>query len=145
MLKARIHKFIALLLLLAFTSQTMATAAMKCEQEKTASNSAHLAMSEMDMSSMDMSAMDINTMDHSDSAMAHMHHMSSTQAPQHNHQEFDCCKTMGHCLFGGCILAATSNSITFFVNKVEATAEDFYLGIVPSPLASSLYRPPIFS
>jgi hypothetical protein len=118
---------------LAFTSQTMATAAMNCEQGKSASGSANVATVNMSMGDMDMS----------DPAMAHMHHMSETDHSQNTHQQFDCCKTMGHCLFGGCTLAAASNGIIFLASKLDSAAEDFYLGITPSPLASSLYRPPI--
>lgn len=139
MQKARLHKFIALLLLLAFTSQTMATAAMSCERKNEA-GSQNISMTEMDVSAMDM-----NKINHSDPAMAHMHHqMSETNHAQNQHQKFDCCKTMDHCLTGGCTLAAVSSDITLPLNKADSAVEDFYLGIAPTPLISSLYRPPIF-
>lgn len=142
--KTRIHKFIALLLLLAFTSQTMATAAMNCEQEKMESSHS-MVISEMDMAVMDMTIMDMSGMDHKDPTMLHMHHnMSKTDHSQNTHQQFDCCKTMGHCLFGGCTFLAADYGITFLFNKINSIAEDFYLGIAPNPLVSSLYRPPIF-
>jgi hypothetical protein len=50
---------------------------------------------------------------------------------------------MGHCLFGGCSLAAASNAIDFLFIKFHSTTEDFYSSVTPNPLASSLYRPPI--
>ena len=135
MLNARLHKILILLLLLAFTCQTtaaktMATAAMNCGQEKMAATDMHMDMS--DMTGMDMSKMD------------HMHHMNETDAPQNSHQQFDCCKTMGHCLFGGCSLAATSHGIVLSLQKINSVLEDFYSGAAPAPLISSLYRPPIF-
>jgi uncharacterized protein involved in copper resistance len=130
MLNARLHKILILLLLLAFTSQTMATAAMNCEQEKTAATDMHMDMS--DMTGMDMSKMD------------HMRHMSKIDAPQNSHHQFDCCKTMGHCLFGGCSLAAASHGIVLSLQKINSVLEDFYSGAAPAPLVSSLYRPPIF-
>ena len=134
MLNARFHKILILLLLLAFTSQTMATAAMNCEQQ--------LVAVEMPMDS--MMDMDMSAMDHSDPAMAHIRHMSEANTSQNPHQQIDCCKTMGHCIFGGCTLAALDNGIIFLINKIDSTVEDFYLGVTPSPLVSSLYRPPIF-
>jgi hypothetical protein len=140
MLKVHLHRFIALILLLAFTSQTLATAAMNCEQGKTVSISRNIATTQMNMGEMDMS-----TMDYSDPSMMQMHdHTNTTNSPQNSHQKFDCCKTMGHCLFGGCSLAAASKGIIFMPSKFDSIAEDFYLGITPPPLASSHYRPPIF-
>lgn len=133
-------KIIIALLLLAFTSQTLATAAMICELEKTTQTSsiamninadsmthAHHHMSEMPVH--DMTEME--TMDHPS-----QHHSQ--------HQQFDCCKTMGHCLMGGCSFAATSNFHIFLFSKPHTTAVDFYSSSEPAPLISSLYRPPIF-
>lgn len=108
----------------------MATAAMNCGQEKMAATDMHMDMS--DMTEMDMSKMD------------HMHHMSEADAPQNSHHQFDCCKTMGHCLFGGCSLAAASHGIVVSLQKINSVLEDFYSGVAPAPLVSSLYRPPIF-
>jgi uncharacterized protein involved in copper resistance len=139
MLNARLHKFIALILLLAFTSQMMATAAMNCEQEKMTSKYENVTIAKLNLNDMNMSSMD-----HSDSNMMHMHHhKSKTDSSQNSHQQFDCCKTMGHCLLGGCTLAAASNAITFLISTIDSSVEDLYLGISPNPLASSLYRPPI--
>jgi uncharacterized protein involved in copper resistance len=80
--------------------------------------------------------------------MDHMQHDMSAMsvAPdnsKHSHSTSDCCKTMGHCLFGGCSLAAASTSIDFLLTKLHSTTEDFYSDVAPTPLASSLYRPPI--
>lgn len=134
MLISRLHRFIALLLLLAFTSQTMATAAMNCERSKLASNTESPAMNNMDMSAMNLA----------DSAMLHMHHMDTPNHSHNNHQAFDCCKTMGHCLMGGCSIAITHYSISFLLRNIHSMIEIFYLDILPSPLISSRYRPPIF-
>jgi hypothetical protein len=134
MLKSRIQKFIALFLLLAFTSQTLATAAMTCELEK----------------AMDMPVVDRLVESVAHHGMDHMHHdMSAMPATsknsEHSHppSDSDCCKTMGHCLFGGCSLAAASNAIDFLLIEFYSTTEDFYSGVTPTPLVSSLYRPPI--
>jgi hypothetical protein len=135
MLKTCYEKVITLLLLLAFTSQTLATAAMTCELEK--NTTAPAVASEM-----------MANVAHHD--MEHMHHdMSAMSATADNSEDShppsdsDCCKTMGHCLFGGCSLAAASNALDFLVIKFYSTPEDFYSGVTPTPLASSLYRPPI--
>jgi|GEM_PF-3352582 len=134
MLKTGYQKIIVLLLLLAFTSQTLATVSMTCELEKaTTMPSAVLAMAEMSMTEMD-----------------HMHHDMSTMpvvsddTQQHSHQKSNCCKTMGDCVFGGCTLATASNSMDFLLAKLDSTAEDFYSSVAPKPLSSSFYRPPIF-
>lgn len=148
MLNARFHKILILLLLLAFTSQTvagktMATAMINCEPGKMAANEMHMD-SIMDMTMMNTTAVHKSAMDHSDPAMAHMHHMSETDAPQNPHQQFDCCKTMGHCLFGGCLLAAAGHGILLSLQKINSPTEDFYSSVAPAPLVSSHYRPPIF-
>lgn len=130
MLKTGYKNFIIALLLLAFTSQTLATAAMTCQLEKATAAVA-----------MDMSSYDHMNMDHTDHAsMDHSQHANSLTD---THQKSDCCKTMGHCVFGGCSLAAASNSIDFLLTELDSAAEDFYSDVVPTPLASSLYRPPI--
>jgi uncharacterized protein involved in copper resistance len=131
MLKTGYKKFIIALLLLAFTSQTMATAAMTCQLEKATQAVA-----------MDMSSDDHMAMDHTDHAsMDHSQHANSLTD---THQKSDCCKTMGHCLLGGCSLATATTSIDFLLTQLDSAAEDFYSDVVPTPLASSLYRPPIF-
>ena len=132
MLKTRCQKIITLLLLLAFTSQTLAAAAMTCELEKAVKIPAvdrlmePIAHHDMDHMQHDMSAMPV-----------------APDNSEHNHSASDCCKTMGHCLLGGCSLAAASTSIVFLLTKLHSTTEDFYSDVAPTPLASSLYRPPI--
>lgn len=133
MLKTGYQKFIIALLLLAFTSQTMATAAMTCQLEKA---------TQAVTAAMDMSSDNPMAMDHTDHAnMDHYQHVSSLTD---THPISDCCKTMGHCVFGGCSLAAASTSIDFLLTQRNFVAEDFYSDVAPTPLASSLYRPPIF-
>jgi len=130
-------KFIITLLLLAFSSQLMATAAMTCELEKLAQpimeNVNAQAQMQMHHHMSDMPMHDMAAMD------------DITHSPQPNaHQQFDCCKTMGHCLYGACSLAAINNIESFLFTKSRSTLVDFYSSITPSPIISSLYRPPIF-
>jgi len=133
-------KFTIALLLLAFTSQLMAAAAMTCELEKNSresitatvtnttpiEHSHHHHMDEMPTQDM--------------GAMNHMNQTSQT----HNHQQFDCCKTMGHCLLGACSFIATHNIDSFIVIKSRSILAVFYSSTTPSPIISSRYRPPIF-
>ncbi len=129
MLKTDAKKIIIALLLLAFTSQTLATAAMTCQLEKATQATA---------AAMDMS--NEHHMDHADHAsMDHSQHQS---ALTDNHNS-DCCKTMGHCLLGGCSLATATTSIDFLFTQLDSATEDFYSDVVPTPLTSPLYRPPI--
>ncbi len=130
-----------LLLLLAFTGQTMATAAMSCDHTQMIQNSHDVIMAEMVMGTGEV----LIEANHSDPDIVHLHHnMDETHQPQNTHEQTDCCKTMGHCLLGGCALAAASSGITFLLTQHDSTLEDFYLGVTPTPLVSSLYRPPIF-
>lgn len=131
MLKTGYQKFIIALLLLAFTSQTLATVAMTCQLDKV-----------MQTVAMDMSSHDHMNMDHADHA--DMDHSQHTNALTDTHSTSDCCKTMGHCTLGGCSLAAASTSIDFLLTQPNVAAEDFYSDVAPTPLISSLYRPPIF-
>jgi uncharacterized protein involved in copper resistance len=132
MLKSSVQKFIVLFLLLAFTSQTLATAAMTCELDKA------MKAPSVDAVMESLTHRDMDHMQHDMSAMS-----AASDNSEHNHPTSDCCKTMGHCLFGGCSLAAASTSIVFLLTQLDSAAEDFYSDITPTPLASSLYRPPI--
>jgi hypothetical protein len=127
------RKLLTALLLLAFISQTLVAAAMMCQ----------LATSSMPMSEMQHAPM---AMDESMS-MEHMHHnmgdMNKFSSTKTNYN-VDCCKTMGHCLLGGCSLAATATHIAFLLLPLHATTADVYASVMPLPLISSLYRPPIF-
>jgi hypothetical protein len=131
-------KFIITLLLLAFTSQILATAAMTCELEKIAQTEsvvistnaetrvhAHHHMDEIP-------AHDISAMDYSDHSVQ-----------PHTHRQFDCCKTMGHCSLGSCSFAIANTSTEFLFFAFRSTAVDFYLSTAHSPFISSPYRPPI--
>ncbi len=132
MLKIGYKKIIIALLMLAFTSQTLATAAMTCQLDN--------AMQTVAVA-MDVSSDDDMAMDHTDHAS--MDHSQDANSLTDNHQKSDCCKTMGHCVFGGCSLAAASTNIDFLLTQRNFVAEDFYSDVTPTPLASSLYRPPI--
>ena len=136
MLKSSLQKFIVLLLLLAFTSQTLATAAMTCELEKNITAPA--------VASKMMENVAHHDMDHTHHDMSAMPATSNNTEHSHPPSDSDCCKTMGHCLFGGCSLAAASTAIDFLFIKFHSTTEDFYSSLTPTSIASSLYRPPIF-
>ena len=132
MLKSSCQKIITLFLLLAFTSQTLATAAMACELEKA------MEMPVVDRLVESVAHHDMDHMQHDMGAMP-----TAPDNSEHSHPTSDCCKTLGHCVFGGCSLAAANNSIDFLLTKLNSATEDFYSDVAPTPLASSLYRPPI--
>jgi hypothetical protein len=134
MLKSSYQKIITLFLLLAFTSQTLATAAMTCELDKAVKAPSVDAI---------MESLTHHDMDHTQHDMSAMPATINNSEHAHPQSDSDCCKTMGHCLFGGCSLATASNAIDFLFIKFHATTEDFYSNVAPTPLASSLYRPPI--
>jgi hypothetical protein len=134
MLKPSVQKLIVLLLLLAFTSQTLAAAAMTCALDKAVKAPSVDAV---------MVSLTHHDMDHTQHDMSEMPATSDDSEYSHSPSDSDCCKTMGHCLFGGCSLAAASNAIDFLLIKFHSTTEDFYSSVAPTPLASSLYRPPI--
>lgn len=133
-------KIIIALLLLAFTSQTLATAAMTCELGKIARPESVVMNTNADTmmhAHHHMSEMPAHDM----SAMGDMNHSAQ---PNNTHQQFDCCKTMGHCLPGGCSLATANTATEFLLLDFNSIAVDFYLNNASSPLTSSFYRPPIF-
>ena len=134
MLKYSLQKLLVLLLLLAFTSQTLATAAMTCELDKAVKAPSVDAV---------IASITHHDMDHTQHDMSAMPATSNNSEHSHPPSDSDCCKTMGHCLFGGCSLAAASNAIDFLLTELDSATEDFYSGVTPTPLASSLYRPPI--
>lgn len=134
MLKSSVQKLIVLLLLLAFTSQTLAAATMTCELDKAVKAPSVDAV---------MVSLTHHDMDHTHHDMSAMPATSDNSEHSNSPSDSDCCKTMGHCLFGGCSLAAASNAIDFLLIEFYSTTEDFYSGVTPTPLVSSLYRPPI--
>ncbi|MET0355789.1 MAG: hypothetical protein ABW044_03370 [Cellvibrio sp.] len=128
-------KIIIALLLLAFTSQTMASAAMKCQLEQAFHSKSAIT--------------DMGTMNHNGPDMEHMHHhmseidvIDSVEDVSHAHQTSDCCKTMGQCLLG-CSVIVVSTSFIFLLEKINVGIEDFYSNTASSLFISSLYRPPI--
>ena len=143
MIKTLSHKHIVVLMLLAFTSQIMAVAAMTCDLEKAFEPAAH---------TMHMNHM--NPQDHS-SNMDHTHHFdhpmthmqSDTNGTDHSqtaqHKSF-CCKTMVHCLLG-CALMGINSSFTFQLEKISLGIEDLYSSAASNPFIPSLYRPPILA
>lgn len=120
--------FIALLLL-AFTCQSFAALVMSCQFESQMSHSMNMDyMAEMDHANM-------ARMDHSE--MAGDLKTDTTTSD-------DCCKAMGHCLSGGCSLANLENNFALSFAVLSSDAARLYISVLPSPLISSLYRPPIF-
>jgi len=143
-------KLIIALLLLAFTSQTMATAAMTCKSLKaiqalaatpTMSPDHHKNLDHANHLKMDHIHSDPMPAHHDKSLMSDTNSKSNSQ---HHPENIDCCQTIGHCLLGRCVLATASNTASFSFARVHSAAEDFYSGVTPKPLSSSLYRPPIF-
>lgn len=132
-MKSSIFKswFIALLLL-AFTSQSMAALTMVCEMPQ--------QLSQLDM--------------HASHTRADMHHanmshpMAETGSAEHSKLSRNLpdahCATMDHCTSGSCLLPALSSSFSVDTMGVTATVMDSYDSGVPVALVSSLYRPPIF-
>jgi len=122
---------------MAFTSQTFAVASMTCDMEKT------LSTTQTTASSNQSHAHSMSNMEHHDmSAMMKMEHENPIGA---THQSFDCCKTMGHCLFSNCSFAATEANLLMVFAKRNSAAIDFYSSNSPTPLLSSLFRPPILA
>ena len=139
-----------LLMLLAFTSQIMAAAAMTCELEKVfipVSNITHQnhTKNHMDHSAHEMhkvhDALDHGLIEHG--AVDDSINDSGDQHPTTHHQSF-CCTTMAHCLLG-CTLIAVSNSFLLHLEVTNSGVEDFYSSTASNPFIPSLYRPPILS
>lgn len=137
MTKAGYKTIITALLLMAFTSQSIASLWMSC-QHNAGSNTATM---DGTMAAMhhDMSAMtDMNHM-HSAMSMDHMDHTSKKST----HQQADCCETLGHCSSSGCSLAAFVNTPWLSVAVLGSNVLDLYNVTVPTALSTSLFRPPI--
>jgi hypothetical protein len=70
-----------------------------------------------------------------------------TQSSQHDHSKTthgqDCCKTLGHCLFGTCSFAALKETEICLLTPGSSAPHSFYKTSIPAPLISSPYRPPI--
>lgn len=124
-------KFIVVLLLLAFTSQSIAALAMSCQLNGQVQPSAEQTM---------MGDMDHSMMGMDDS----MNMMGEHSMPPKGNQMSDCCKAMGHCSLGNCSLISVTNSFAISLAAFSSAAIDSYISVQPSPLISSLYRPPIF-
>lgn len=116
-MKSSIFKswFIALLLL-AFTSQSMAALMMVCEMPQQEIHASH-TMADMD----------------------HAEHSKLSKNLPDTH-----CATMDHCTSGSCLLPALSASFSVNTMGVTATVIDSYDSGFPVASVSSLYRPPIF-
>lgn len=129
LMKSSIFKpwFIALLLL-AFTSQSMAALTMVCEMPqqippKVSQDSAHTS----------------HDIDH-----AHMSHMSApSDSAEHQNFSDAHCATMEHCTSGSCVLPALSHQLSINAPVVTAVVIDSVDSGFPVASISSLYRPPI--
>lgn len=137
MLKLHLHRFFILLLLLAFSSQTFAVASMTCELEKMRVSAATISQSNQHH------AHHTSSMENHD--MSEMVPMEQETPAPTTHQNLDCCKTMGHCLLSNCSFAATDANSLFLFTKSNSTGIDFYSSNSPTPLITSLFRPPIFA
>jgi len=124
-------QFIVALLLMAFTSQSIAALAMSCQLNSQAKPSSEQAM----MAGMDHSMMDMD---------GSMDRMNDHSMPSSGDQKADCCKAMGHCSLSNCSLISMTNAFAVSLAALSSTAIDSYTSVQPLPLVSSLYRPPIF-
>jgi hypothetical protein len=116
---------IILLLLMAFTSQSVAALLMPCQ---------HNAAMHHEMGTMaDMPGME------------HMHHAnvmdSTSKTPI---QQTDCCKALGHCSSGGCSLAVFGGASLITFASLRTSVSDLYRNTIPTALSTSLFKPPIF-
>ena len=139
--------FIVTLLLLAFISQQLASAAMKCELTK-ATKVSELSLVDYRNSESHHTSEHHHSPQHHHSNEMPMHDMAvmdhtDTYSIQH-HSNTDCCKTMDHCLLA-CTVALAAKDKMFAIQKQTSSAIDLYSRKTPAPLASAHYRPPIFS
>lgn len=118
------HIFIALLLL-AFTSQSLAALMMPCQ---------FLSMKSHEASMHSMSGM---------SNMAGMDHsMNMTQRDSDDSKSQDCCKMLDHCPSGNCSMVFGNEfELTLPSNRINVVLS--YTAFVPEFLVASLFRPPI--
>ena len=149
MIKSSHRRYIALMMLLAFISQIMASAAMTCDLQKAfASGPNSIYESQIDHSTHDMSHVHESSkhesMQHEFAQQNSLHDKTNQSAdlsyPTH-HQSF-CCKTMAHCLLG-CALITLNSNFLFQLVAINSGVEDFYSSTASNPFIPSLYRPPI--
>ncbi len=139
----RYSKFILAFLLMAFTSQILASATITCNHPK----------AEMFDSTANVER---HTRDHTDHQMSEMSppitkatnyslmdHTSHTNESQRDHQQSSCCETLGQCLMGNCSLAATDALPILFIIEPFTSKVDYYPSATSSPHIPSPYRPPI--
>lgn len=133
MTKSGYKNILIALLLLAFTSQSLAALVMPCQFVSQTSMTVTMAMDMSDMTEMDHAGM--ADMDHSG-----MHH--SDQPPTTT--SGDCCKTMGHCGSGTCSLVFFGHFFDLSLLSPSSEVNAAYVDVIPERLASSLFKPPIF-
>lgn len=120
--------FIALLLL-AFTSQSMAALTMVCEMPQPMSqHGTHASHAMADM-------------DHAN--MSH-HRGAQTDPAEHRNLPDAHCATMDHCTSGSCLLPALGQQPSLNTPALTAVVVDMVDSGSPVASVSSLYRPPIF-
>lgn len=148
---ARYRHFVIALLLLAFSCQLLANAAMTCELDKSTKATAANMLSHTPDYVHDMPLHALAAIDHSSHInhslnvdhSSHIDHSSHMNSPTHKSASADCCKNMGHCAMGTCSLATANTNLVIFITKPLTPSVDFYSSTIPSPHISSLYRPPI--
>lgn len=126
-------------LLIAFTSQLLANAAMTCEFKPVApSTHSHEHMHHHDGT---VPMHDMASMNQSQN-LSQNHPQNHSSTFTHHHSSADCCKLMGHCSMGGALFGIDKDKI-FTFQKQSSAAEDFYSRNTPTPLVTAHYRPPI--
>lgn len=129
------------LLLIAFTSQLIANAAMTCELKPVAAlphSHEHTHHHDGAMPMHDMASMNLSQ------NFSQNHAQDHSSAFTHHHSSADCCKLMGHCSMG-CALFGIDRDKIFSLQKQSSIAEDFYSRNTPTPLITTHYRPPILA
>jgi hypothetical protein len=138
-------KFVVVLMLMAFTGQLMAAQGTFCEMGNQR-GSGNGMIAGMNHSMADMDGASEKMMDHSMQV--------GGKQKLTGDQKSNCCKTKGPCSTGGCAfgncasgncsLIGMNNSLPISFPILKSAATTFYSNQPPSPLVSSLYRPPIF-
>ena len=144
-------KHIALLLMLAYTSQSVAALLTPCHAHDPSSEPGPVAIA----TSVHEGAHDMHhSMGHEQhGAMEHsmQHHdltgfaaADDSASPQINVVKADCCAALGHCLMGSCLVIHAASGTSTFSLGHGFTVADLYKLPQPLVVTSSHFRPPIF-
>ena len=143
-------KHIALLLMLVYTSQSLAAWLTPCHMDEVSSEPKSIVA----VASAHESAHDMHhNMGHDHAAMNHsMLHPEiapdsipdTTAAANINVDKADCCDTLGHCLMGGCVVIHAASGTSALSPGDGLSIADLYELPQPLLVTSSHFRPPIF-